>query len=104
MRKSLIFVMIMLTISHFITLSNYQSNVFNIELNEELHATYYYDADYHDSSADKGIFNEGRLMIGILLLSLILYSLQQSFVARHYLHAVFYQSNYLITFVPLPQK
>ncbi len=96
--------MMMLTISHFISLSSYQSNItFNIELNEGLHVAYF-DADYHDSTADKGILNEHRVMIGTLLLFTIIYSLQQAFVSRHYLHAVFYQSNYLITFVPLPQK
>ncbi len=105
MRKSLILVMMMLTISHLISLSNYQADLtFNIELNDELHATYYYDADHHDSTADKGILNEGQVMIGALLLFTILYSLQQAFVTRHYLLAVFYQSNYLITFVPLPPK
>ncbi len=97
--------MMMLTISHLITLSNYPSDLtFNIEINDELHAAYYYDTDYHDSTADKGVLNEERVIIGALLLFVILYTLLQAFVARHYLHAVFYQSNYLITFVPLPQK
>ncbi|SFL95445.1 hypothetical protein SAMN04487943_105256 [Gracilibacillus orientalis] len=105
MRKSLILVMMMLTISYLISLSSHQSDVtLNIELNDELHATYYYDADHHDSAADKGILNEDRVLIGTLLLFTVIYSLQQSFVSRHYLHAVFYQSNYLITFVPLPQN
>ncbi|MDX8046360.1 hypothetical protein SH601_10245 [Gracilibacillus sp. S3-1-1] len=108
MRKSFVFVMMILTISHFITLASYPSQLSlvtsTIDLSEELHGLFYHDTDHHGAKADKGIINEVSIILSVLLLTLITYSLYRAFVSRHFLHAAFYQSNYLITSIPLSQK
>lgn len=105
MRKFLVFVVMLLTISPFISLSSYQSHVSwitsTIDSNEKLHATFLYDTDHHESKADNGVLHADNEILGILLLLIILYTFHLAFVSRNYLHAVFFQSNYLITFLPL---